>query len=93
MSAVRAGDAVLLDVRTDAEYADGHATGARHVPLDELQAGERPDIARDRAVYVYCATGRRAAIATKILQDDGFDNVVNIGGLADWRRAGGEVED
>ena len=93
VSAVGAGGALLLDVRTDAEYAAGHAVDAMHVPLDGLQAGDRPDIAKDRAVYVYCTTGRRAAIATAILRDDGFENVVNIGGLADWKQADGDVVD
>lgn len=50
VSAIRDGHGVLLDVRSDAEYAAGHANGAKHVPLDALQAGDRPDIAKDRAV-------------------------------------------
>ena len=91
MAAVGADDAALLDMRTDAEYAELHADGAKHLPLDALQAGKRPDIAKDRPLYVYCATGRRAGIATKILKADGFTNVVNIGGLADWQQAGGDV--
>ena len=89
---VGADEAVLLDVRTDEEFAAGHAPGAIHLPLDRIEAGERPDIAKDRTVYVYCRTGRRAAVAIEILREDGFSDLTNIGGLADWERAGGDVE-
>lgn len=89
---VGAGDAALLDVRTDEEVGEGRAAGARHLPLARIEAGERPDLAKDRRLYVYCATGRRAAIAVRILRGDGYSDVTNIGGLADWERAGGDVE-
>ena len=89
---VGADDAVLLDVRTDEEFAAGHAPGAVHLPLARIEAGERPDIGKDRKVYVYCRTGRRAAVAVEILREDGFSDLTNIGGLGDWERAGGDVE-
>ena len=90
--AVADEDAVLLDVRTDEEFAAGHAPGAVHLPLARIEAGERPDVAKDRAIYVYCRTGRRAAVALEILREDGFRDLTNIGGLGDWERAGGDVE-
>ena len=88
---VRADEAVLLDVRTDEEFAAGHAPGAIHLPLARIEAGERPDIAKDQKVYVYCRTGRRAGEAIDVLRQDGFSDLTNIGGLADWERAGGDV--
>ena len=86
-----AGDAALLDVRTDEEVAAGRAAGAEHLPLARIEAGERPDLARDATIYVYCRTGRRAAVAVRELRADGYTDVTNIGGLADWERAGGRV--
>ena len=88
---VGAGDAVLLDVRTDEEVAAGRAPGAVHLPLARIEAGARPALARDAAIHVYCRTGRRAAVAVRALRADGYTDVTNIGGLADWERAGGRV--
>lgn len=89
---VKAGDAALLDVRTDEEFSAGHAAGTIHLPLDEVEAGERPDLRKDRKLYVYCRTGSRAAVAVAALREDGYRDVTNIGGLSDWERAGGQVE-
>ena len=89
---VGARDAVLLDVRTKGEVAAGRARRAVHLPLAEIERGARPDVAKDARIYVYCRTGRRAAVAVRILHDSGFTRVTNIGGLRDWRRAGGGVE-
>ena len=89
---VDADEAVLLDVRTDEEFAAGHAPGAVHLPLARIEAGERPPIGKDRRVFVYCRTGARAAAAVEILRKAGFADLTNIGGLADWERAGGDVE-
>ena len=88
---VTSGDALLLDVRTDAEHRAGHAPEATHLPLARIQDGARPDVPKDRRIYVYCRTGRRAAVAADLLRKDGFTDVTNIGGLADWKKAGGAV--
>jgi rhodanese-related sulfurtransferase len=89
---VERGAAALLDVRTRAEYGDRHAVAAEHIPLDDIEQGERPAVAKDARLYVYCATGRRAGIAAEILRRDGWKDVVNVGGLDDWERMGGAVE-
>jgi rhodanese-related sulfurtransferase len=91
--AVAAGDATLLDVRTDEEWEAGHAAGAIHLPLADIQAGARPDVPKDAALYVYCRTGRRAGEAVQILERDGWTDVTNVGGLDDWERAGGAVQE
>jgi rhodanese-related sulfurtransferase len=56
---------VVLDVRRNLEYAEGHLDGATHIPLHELAArlGEIPD----GEVWVHCAAGYRASIAASIL--------------------------
>lgn len=88
---VESGAAALLDVRTLTEYQGRHAADAEHVPLDDLEQGDRPDVAKDARIYVYCRTGRRAAEAVALLRADGWRDVRNVGGLDDWERLGGEI--
>ena len=77
--AAPAGEApYLVDVRTPQEYADGHIPEAVNVSVDDLRTrlGELP---RDRQIAVYCQVGQRGYLATRILQQAGFDTV-NVGG-------------
>ncbi len=89
---VEAGKATLLDVRTVAEHAEGHAPGAILLPLARIEDGARPDLPKGTKLAVYCRTGRRAEVAVRILRKAGFTDVTNIGGLRDWQAAGGAVE-
>ncbi len=80
----------VLDVRTDEEWNESHATGAVHWGLEEhLKQDELPDIDKDAEIYVYCRTGNRSGQAIKIMQTAGYTNLVNIGGLDDWVAADG----
>ncbi len=86
------GDAVLLDVRTEEERVeDGYAFGSTHFDSVLLDEGQLPEIPKDKVVYVYCRSGSRAGAAKNILDEAGFVNVINIGGLVHWQDAGGEV--
>lgn len=82
-------DAVLLDVREQAEFQAGRVRGAVHLPMSGLDAGiEKLSSKRDRPVIVYCQAGTRGATAALRLQQAGFARVVNLkGGLAAWREA------
>lgn len=83
-------DPLILDVRTPREYASGHLAGAVLIPVRELQrrAGEI-SAHKDRPVLIYCATGNRSTVASKILIDQGFSRIFNLGkGILDWRRTG-----
>ncbi|WP_270168223.1 FAD-dependent oxidoreductase [Paenibacillus sp. SYP-B4298] len=64
-------DAVLLDVRTDTEYAAGHLEGALHIPVDELR-DRMGELDASKELYVYCAVGIRGYIACRILAQHGF---------------------
>lgn len=84
--------AVLMDVRTSMELlTDGYAVGSTHFELARLQGGQLPDYPKDTTIYVYCKVGGRAGQAKEILEQNGFTDVTNIGGLVDWEAAGGEV--
>lgn len=80
-------DAQFIDVRTVEEYAGGHATGAKNLPLDRLDA-ELAKLDKDKPVYVICQTGRRSQKGSEILQKAGFKDVYNIeGGTSEWINA------
>ena len=80
---VRTRDAVLVDVRTDQEWAESHAMPASHIPLDELDGAAIPS---DVSVLTICRSGRRSAIAADRLADD--HQVHNVtGGMIAWAEA------
>lgn len=91
VKAIEAGDAELIDVRTQAEWDGGHAPQAQHFELSRLEAGELPGLPKDAAIYVYCRSGNRSGMAVALLEKAGYTNVTNAGGLADWQAAGGDV--
>lgn len=84
-SLARDGSVTLLDTRTDAEYAAGHAEGFEtHIPVDELR--ERlGELNPDRPVYVMCQSGLRSYIACRILAQNGFDCYNFSGGYRLYR--------
>lgn len=87
-------DAVIVDVREPAEYAGGHALGAKNVPLARL-AAPTPDLLKrkERPLIVYCDGGDRAGKAAAALKKAGFKRVINLsGGLKAWQDAGLPVE-
>jgi rhodanese-related sulfurtransferase len=79
--------AVLVDVRSQAEFDSGHILDARHVPQDEVaQAAETLKRFKDKVVVVCCESGMRSGAAARVLQAQGFTKVVNLrGGLQAWR--------
>lgn len=76
---------VLLDVRTEQEYAQGHIPGALLIPnteLSEKAADLLPD--KEQMILVYCRSGRRSAEAARTLADMGYTQVYDFGGIIDW---------
>jgi hydroxyacylglutathione hydrolase len=74
----------LLDVRTPAEWNDGHLIGAIHAPLDRLRESLL-ELDPKRTVAVYCKGGYRSIIASSLLQARGFESVLNVlGGFDSW---------
>jgi len=79
--------ALLLDVRSKAEFDAGHVIDARHVPQEQLGgSGEILKKYRDKVVIAACESGMRSGAATRVLRAQGFTRVVNLrGGLQAWR--------
>jgi rhodanese-related sulfurtransferase len=79
--------ALVLDVRTQAEYDSGHILDAKHVPQEQVaQAAETYKRFKDKAVVLCCESGARSGAAARVLREQGFTKVVNLaGGLASWR--------
>jgi rhodanese-related sulfurtransferase len=97
---IEKGNVLVVDVREDAEVAaSGKIPGALHVPRGLLASKADPEapthdqaFSRDKTVVLYCGSGNRAALAGKLLQDFGYKDVRNLGGLKDWIEGGGKVE-
>jgi rhodanese-related sulfurtransferase len=81
-------DPVILDVRTPREYKRGHLKNAILLPVQKLQKRvNKLSKYKDRRVLIYCATGNRSTVASKILIDKGFKRIFNLGGgIAGWGR-------
>ena len=79
-------NAVLLDVREEAEYITGHAVDAVLLPLRELDAVSAAEAipSHDTPVLVYCRSGRRSREAALILAELGYTEVYDIGSLIGW---------
>lgn len=72
---------VVLDVRTAAEYAEGHVPGAINIPHAELAARiAELSGAREKDVVVYCRSGTRAGVALGILDEAGFKRLYHLQG-------------
>ena len=81
--------AVLLDVRTPAEYRSGHIPGSKNIPLQAIDKVASVAENKDTALYVYCQSGARSRQAAGMLKQMGYTNVNNIGGIAAYA---GKVE-
>ena len=80
-------DAYLLDVREADEWTAGHAPGALHIPLGELNA-RYMEIDRTPALYVICRSGNRSAHAAQALAGAGWDASNVSDGMVGWQAAG-----
>ena len=82
--------ATLLDVRESSEWKSGHAPGAIHVALGNIDQAPRR-LHHGRPIVVMCASGMRSRTAAKHLRGLGFDAASLTGGLGAWQRAGGAI--
>ena len=78
-------DYIILDVRTQEEYASGHIPGAICIPNETIGTDpieELPD--KDQLILVYCRSGNRSKQAAGKLADQGYTNIVEFGGINTW---------
>lgn len=78
-------DYIILDVREQYEFDEGHIPGAIVIPYESIDAraeNELPD--KNQLILVYCRSGRRSKIAAQSLADLGYTNVMEFGGIIDW---------
>ncbi len=77
---------VIIDARTEAEFAEGHIEGAILIPEYEItQKAEQEIPDKDTLILVYCRSGRRSKIAAEALINLGYTNVKEFGGIIDWQ--------
>ena len=85
---------IIIDVRTPEEYADGHLKKVKHnfdVTSGEFEA-QFDSLNKDETYYLYCRSGNRSGKAKKLMEENGFTNVYNVGGYQDLVDAGFESE-
>lgn len=95
------GNAVFIDVRDSASIEQsGTIAGALRIPRgmmefiadDSMENFHNPALKKDADLYLVCGAGGQAALAGKTLLDMGYKSVTNIGGIGDWKEAGGPSE-
>lgn len=77
-------DAILLDVREKDEYQEGHIPQAINLPLTEINKVEGVIKDKDKKIFIYCLSGARSSKAEKYLNNRGYKNTENIGGIMDY---------
>lgn len=78
--------AVIIDVRTNKEYGQGHIPGAVHVPLADVGTKVKK-LKKDKEIVVYCQSGSRSIWAIKRLIGMGYTHLYNLkGGYSAWKR-------
>ena len=81
---------IILDVRRPDEFAAGHIPNAINVPNESIGTDEITELPnKDQLIMVYCRSGRRSKEASEKLVKLGYTNIVEFGGILDWK---GEIE-
>lgn len=75
---------ILLDVRTQEEYDEGHIPGSVCLPNESITPDMPATFDQDAEIIVYCRSGRRSAEAAGKLADMGYTNVFDLGGIINW---------
>jgi rhodanese-related sulfurtransferase len=83
-------DALVLDVREQSEWADGHIGKAKHIPLGQLKTRlTELEKYKDKPIVVVCRSGNRSGSACGTMKKAGFEKMYNLaGGMIAWEQAG-----
>ena len=95
------GGATFVDVRDSADIAKtGTIAGAHRIPRGFIEFAADPDMKfhnpamrKDADLYLVCGLGGQAALAGKTLKEMGYTSVTNVGGIGEWKDAGGPMEE
>ena len=96
-----AGGGLFIDVRDSGDIAkSGTIAGAKRIPRGFIEFAADPEmpfhneaLTKDADIYLVCGLGGQAALAGKTLKDMGYEKVTNVGGIGDWKEAGGPMEE
>ncbi|MFZ2832178.1 MAG: rhodanese-like domain-containing protein [Minisyncoccia bacterium] len=91
---IESGEVLIIDVRTPAEFAEGHIGGARNININDQGFAGAVKTLDPNAIYlVNCLSGGRSSMAASFMTDSGFTKVNNLeGGMGAWKRAGLPIE-
>ena len=78
-------NAVLLDVRTDEEFSEGHIERSLNLPIGEIDRAATLIPDKSVPIYVYCRSGNRSARADAYLKGNGYVSVYDIGGIISYK--------
>jgi hydroxyacylglutathione hydrolase len=79
---------MIIDVRRDSEWSEGHIEGSTHIYLGHLEK-QAHKLPRHSPIVVICKTGNRSSFGASVLLREGFDHVCNcLGGIDAWRKSG-----
>jgi rhodanese-related sulfurtransferase len=83
---IRNSEPLILDVRTPVEYKQGHIENSVLIPVQQLQSRLKElDAYKSHDILIYCATGNRSTVASKMLIDSGFESIINLRhGIYEW---------
>ena len=92
-SKIKDPSVVILDVRTPAEFQEGHIQSAINIDFEASNfESEVKKLDKSKSYAVYCRSGRRSGLATEIMARDGFKSVFNLnGGIIDWQSSGNKL--
>lgn len=80
---------IILDVRTISEYKDGHIPNSINIPVENIESVASKYKDKSTPFFVYCLSGARSASAARVMNQMGYENVTDMGGIMRYR---GEIK-
>lgn len=74
----------IIDVREEDEYEEGHLINSYNIPLSRLEDINNENISKDAKIIIYCRSGNRSKTAQEKLNNMGYTNVYDMGGITNW---------
>lgn len=74
----------IIDVREEDEYEEGHLINSYNIPLSRLEDINNENISKDAKIIIYCRSGNRSKTAQERLNNMGYINVYDMGGITNW---------